>query len=151
MRWIFYIAALVAALSFPVKRADVAKLQPVELVYLSGSEGTVTLKTDTGDAGNGATVKEALDVLKKTTSGIIYLDTAQYLVVDESGAQYLPEIIPYLKDKVRLCSTAKALDIERAAVYLDVHRPSISLKDWELGHTLEVLEENEGRFLLKKR
>ncbi len=150
MKWLFYMATLAAALLYPSQRADVAKLQPVELVCMYIEEGAVVLETDTGDLGKGDSVTGALHNLKETTAGIVYLDTAAYLLVDEDVQYLIPEIIPYLKEKVRLCQMDEKPDLELAAAYLNVHSPEKALGTWEEGVPLDTLQWEQERLTLKK-
>ena len=53
-RWLIYVAALGAVLLFnisPFQSMDIAKLAPVEAVWITDSGDSVYLETDTGDEG----------------------------------------------------------------------------------------------------
>ncbi len=149
MKWIFYLAALAAALLWPGERTDVAKLQPVEVVCLYEQQGMVTLETDTGDLGRGVSAEAALRDLENSTPGIVYLDTAAFLVVDELGNTLISEIKPYLKDKVRVCQMEEKPDLELTAPYLNVHLPRQTLGNWAAETELEMLYWENERLTLK--
>lgn len=151
MKWIFYILALGAALLFPVERSDVGKLQPIEVVCLYIKDGYTVIETDTGDIGKGATVSMALEDLKNTTPGIVYLDTAEYLLIGDNAEELVPEIGQYLKKNVKLCGAQSGIDPAKAAPFLDVHNPEITLRMWKQGMDTDYLtEENESLRLVKK-
>ena len=81
-RLLLYIAALTLLL-LADRGTDLGSLRPVELVQLTEEKGILVLKTDTGDSGWGLTLGQAVAKLKETTPGQIYLDTADYLLLEE--------------------------------------------------------------------
>lgn len=148
MRWIVYIAALALTLLAPVKRTDVGMLQPVEVICVQRRGGDLLITTDTQDSGSGKTLAKAVENLKETTAGIVYMDTAEYLLIYpgcELEAQRLKE---YLKDNVRLCGISQEMDLAEAATFLDIHKPNHCLKDWEIGTKPDELRIENGRFQL---
>ena len=80
-RVIIYSCILILLLFSPVAKLDVADLEPVEVVYLYKESGNTVLQTDTDAKGKGEDVLAALDDLRQTTSGVVYLDTARYLLI----------------------------------------------------------------------
>lgn len=151
MKWIFYLAALGAALLVPVDRSDVGELQPIEVVSLSVKREEVVIKTDTGDLGSGVSVDAALQNLKETTPGIVYLDTAEYLLVNADAKALIPDISRCLKDKVKVCYMDGEPDLKMAASYLAVHSPKETLGSWNEQTELEILSWNSERFNLKNK
>lgn len=148
MRWIVYIAALALTLLAPVKRTDVGMLQPLEVISLQRRGEYLLITTDTQDRGMGKTLVKAIDNLKETTAGIVYLDTAEYLLIYpgcELEAQRLKE---YLKNNVRLCKISQEMDLAEAAIFLDIHKPNQDLEDWEIGTKPDELRIENGRFQL---
>ena len=88
MKRVFLYILILGALFFvPLKRVEIAKLEPVQGVWMYEEDGRIVLETDTKDKGVGTTAKEALENMKKQSSGIIYLDTAQYLLVTNAEEQ----------------------------------------------------------------
>lgn len=125
-RILWYVLILAAALLIPQKGMDVGKLLPVELVYLDRQE-QYTIETDTGDVGRGKSLKEAFDDLEKTAKGVIYLDTADYLLVSEAAEAELNGMKAYLKPKTQICLSAEKVDLAEAALFLAVHNPGATL------------------------
>lgn len=131
-RIIMYCVILAVLCVLPVERQDVADLEPIQAVWLSREEDTVMLETDTQDQGSGKTVSEALADMKQKSLGIIYLDTAQYLLVSENAREYIPDIAPYLKGSVRICLWDGAGEVADAARYMQSHKTGCKLKNWHL-------------------
>ena len=130
MRKIIY-ALMIAALCFvPLKRLDIAKLRPVQAVAMYLENEHVVLETDTGDQGRGETVQNALKDLKEKASAVIYLDTADILLVAENAVSQIEELAQYIKKSVRLCVCDASGRVEQVAEYLEVHGNMPKLRDW---------------------
>ena len=122
-RGIIYFVLMVAALVVPVRRVDVGKLIPVETLFLYAEGDRIVLETDTGQTGKGSTVQEAAVDLRKKAPGYLYLDTAEYLLMEPGMEGYLAQMNPYLKASTGVCTAAKGTDLSKAAEYLTVHQP----------------------------
>lgn len=127
MRKLFYIIILVLCFLCPVKRLDIAKLEPVEAVTITVRDGFVHLLTDTESEGEGVTVAEAVQSLKEKTPGIIYLDTARFLLIGEKAQGAAEELKKYLRANVRSAPYCGA-DIIEEVKRLDAH--SLAEKPW---------------------
>lgn len=147
-RWIVYLLAFAAALLLmPSGQTDVGKLQPVELLYIYKENGAVSVRTDTGDLGRGSTLGEAMADLKATAPGEVFLETAAYVVVTEQTRDLLPQLAAYVRPAAKLLLAKGDIDVENAAVYLAVHDPAVTLKDYRAGERrLPELTMTEGRF-----
>ena len=123
MKTVLYI--LIAALSLlaPVKRLDVAKLLPVEAVAVYAQAGQTVLETDTGNIGKGSNTEQALKNLEENALGVIYLDTAHYLLVAEDAQEQAQALKTCLKRSVRVGEYAGG-DVKEEAKRLDVHGDS---------------------------
>ena len=148
-RIIIYIALLAAALAFPGERTDVGKLKPVGLVQLYKEDDMIVIVTDTGDSGVGKTAQSAFENLEATTSGIIFLDTADYLLLSVSAIDEAEGLEMYLKPSVRVCFAQKDVDPMAAAEYLEVHRPAVQLRDRESLANAETLLQENGRLIMR--
>jgi len=150
-RIILYIVILAGVLAIPVKRLDVAKLRPVQVVSIYTENNWLVMETDTGDKGFGGTARQALQNLKDTSSGIIYLDTADYLLLTDETMDTAEELRQELKDTVRLCLTAKKVNLAEASKFLSVHGKLPRLSAWENGQELPVLSTfGDSLIFLKK-
>ena len=146
-RLLLYIAALTLLL-LADRGTDLGSLRPVELVQLWERNGILILETDTGDRGWGLTIDQAVAKLKETTPGQIYLDTADYLLLEEGTEQYLPQLHDYMKKGTRMAYSVEGLNLRDAAAYLRIHKPSRDIRRWRKPAEKLVLE--AGRINLKK-
>lgn len=143
-----YALILTAALLIPSKNVELAKIKPVETVSIRYQDGFVIIETDTEDVGIGKTLEEAIEDLKTTTAGTIYMDTACFLLVGQDAEDMVSELKSYLKGNVRLCKIEEEVDIKQAGEYLRVHTPEVRLKDWQKGAKLQTLETGKERMKL---
>lgn len=130
MRKILYIIIISILFLSPVERLDVAELEPVQTVAVSYENGVV-LQTDTNNKGSGRTVDYALQDLENRTPGVIYLDTAQYLLVAQNAVDYVDELRKYLSPTVKVAMWDEEGSVESAARYLAVRKDLPKLKDWQ--------------------
>ena len=144
---IFLYVAVLALLMFGRRGTDIGQLRPVEVVQLYEKNGLLFLETDTGDAGWGMTLEQAANKLRETTPGKIYLDTADYLLLEEGLEQYMPAVKSYLKRNTRMAYGPEKVDLEAAAGYLRVHRPSGKVGKQEKPR--EMLAFEGGKIILK--
>ena len=138
-RILLYIGVLAALLVLPVERSDVGKLLPVQVVSIYKEGNWTVVETDTENRGMGGTAEQALRNLKDTASGIIYLDTAEYLLLTQDTQEAAEELRDELKESVRVCMAAKSVNLAEAAKYLSVHGDLPKLKNWKQGGELPVL------------
>lgn len=143
MKWILYIVLFLGAILVPGKATDVGQLIPVEVVAVSEKQGSIILETDTGDWGRGETMAEAIGNMEKHAPGVIYLDTAEYLIVEEGIDPCL--LLPWLKGNVRVCIGAD-LPLQEIAEFLAIHKPGIRLKDVSDPAQLQKIREENGAF-----
>ncbi|MBR4291462.1 MAG: hypothetical protein IKT52_12620 [Oscillospiraceae bacterium] len=148
---VLYVLLLGATLLFPVQGEDVGKLLPVEVVQIYKEEDRVVIATDVGASGTGATVKEAIENLKATSAGIIFLDTADYLLFDESAKEEIGQLETYLKRSVRVSASDGEIDLHEAAAFLAVHQPAARLKSYKEHNKTEILTKEAGRMILKEK
>ena len=139
-----------AVLLLPVQGTDVGKLVPVELVYVHTEGELIKIATDQGETGAGATVADAIDNLKETTAGIVFLDTADYVLIDEAAKEELVVLKSHLKPTARVCVLNEDLDLKQVSEFLRVHKPRLKLGDSDQDSNLETLSSENGRFILNK-
>ena len=150
-RILIYVAILAGVLVLPVQRQDVGKLHPVQVVSVYKEDRWVVMETDTEDKGYGSTAQLALQNLKDTSDGIVYLDTAEFLLLTKDTQDAAEELREALKPAVRLCLTAKPVDLPKAAKYLSTHSGLPSLSDGDRGEELPILSTfGDSLIFLKK-
>ena len=122
VRIILYGAILSAPLFIPLQRIE-----------------NVILETDTEDIGIGVTVETALADMRKNSTKIIYLDTAQYVFVSAEAQQQIPMLQPFVKPSVRLCQWEGQGSIQAAKEYADARNMGRKLSKWQDGSNLPEL------------
>lgn len=148
-RTLLYVAMLTVAMVIPVERTNLEEMKPVEVVYLYEEADHVTLSTDTGDRGSGIDIPEAMSNLRETTAGVVYLDTANYLLIGRGAEPYVEQLRSMLKEDVRICHAEGEIDMETVGVYLRVHQPEVKMEDWETESKLQTLKGNGSLKLIE--
>ena len=151
MRKLLYALLIAAVMLVPVKPNDVGALRPVKVVLLTRPAETFVLQTDTGDWGTGKSIAAALENLNATTPGILYLDTARYLLVSEDALDAVQELRDVMKGKVQLCMAESVELTEETAQFLQSHGQLPQLKTWEKGRPLPLLTMVEKRLIFSKK
>ena len=115
--------------ALPYQSRDVGQLLPVETALLSLEDHTVTLETDLGLTGRGATLEEAVADLKAQAPGSLFLDTGNVVLLRPSALDLLPELerADFLRDSCTLCLAEGDLDLPRVGAYLRAHKPGSDL------------------------
>lgn len=129
-RIIFYCIILIGVLAVPVERMDISHLEPIQAVYLYRDGENIVLETDTEDRGTGKTVQQALTDMKNKSSGIVYLDTAEFLLVSDSALEDIEQMKAVLKGSVRVCGWDGKGELTEAAEYMQAHKTGCRLDKW---------------------
>ena len=132
MRKLISIALLTLAIAVPLKKLDIAKLQPVEGVALYKEGQQVVLETDTGSRGVGETALEALNDMKEKATSVIYLDTAEFLFVEEGMERFAEELRPLFNKAVRV-GKYLGMKAEELVAYYEIHGNLPKLERWNRG------------------
>ena len=130
-RTVLYAVIGILTLLVPVKRLDVAKLRPVEVIYIYQADGRVVLETDTQDMGVGDSAAQALEDMRSTSPAVIYLDTAEFLLIGKDCEEHAEALRGELKESVRLCRVAGTPDLQLAAKYLSAHGDLPTFRAWK--------------------
>ena len=128
-KWLYLTAALavVGILSrLPHPARDIAKLEPVQAVYLYMEDGTLNIETDTGDSGSGPSLTASYSDMRSKADGEIFLDTAEYLILGP-GVTITPDFYDLLRPSCKVCICETRPDLEAASDYLHIHRPETDL------------------------
>lgn len=133
----------------PVERTDVAKLSPIEVIAVYQVQDTVELETDTGDVGKGTDAISALANMRQTSPAVIYLDTAQYLLIGQGAEAAAEELRKELKGSVKLCGIKGRIQLEDVSAYLEIHGSLPAIKQWNRDDSIPVLMEKRGRLSLQ--
>ena len=149
MKRMMYVLLIATAMVIPTRPQELGKLKAVEVIRIHQDADVFVIETDTGDYGKGSTIREAIEDLKHTTPGAVYLDTAEYLLLSIEEEAWIQELESYLKDSVRVCLFKGEMDLEKAAKYLRVHQPLIRLGEYKRGADCQLLVSRNERLELK--
>ena len=151
-RWLWCAGALLftAVLGgMPFAGTDIAKLQPVEVLRVQKDGDMISVELDTGDSGKGTTLEAALQDLKESTPGKVFLETADYLLINGEAEVLLESLAEYLRPACGVCLEAGEAKLEEAAQFLGVHEPGLTLQEYRAGdHALQELVVREERMYL---
>lgn len=151
-KWLFCILVLAAVpvLSYGgFGGEDVGELSPVQVVMLRSDREGVRLLTDTEAVGVGPNPRKAVENMEETTEKRVFLDTADYLLLEPGTEHWLPQLVQYLRPSCNLCYVGGELKLERAGEYLQLHQPKLTLTQYEAGkRRLAYLISDEGRLKL---
>lgn len=146
IRIISYVVLLGALLFVPLNRIEIADLEPIQAVWMHTENGNIVLEADTEDKGAGNTVETALEDMRNKSTGVVYLDTAQYLFVSESALGEIPAIQPYFKGSIRLCKWNGEGGLKEVAKYADSRNLGQKIKKWnEAGNLPEIPPVKKGK------
>ena len=120
------VAAVAVFSRLPHPARDIADLKPVRAVYIHMEGRTLHIETDTGDSGSGPDLAEASADLRSKADGEIFLDTAEFLILDPE-VPITGEIFALLRPACRVTFTDASPDLEKAAAYLAQHPPILTL------------------------
>ena len=128
-KWLYLTAAFLAIglLSrLPHPAQDIAKLDPVQAVYIYLEEGNIHIQTDTGDHGSGESLAAAEADLRANASKEVYPDTAEFLILDPN-VPVTDDFFTILSSSCHVCYTQTTPDLAAASAYLSTHTPTLRL------------------------
>ena len=124
----------------PLQRVEIANLKPVEGIWIYKASESVAIETDTGDLGLGRTIEDAVEDIKRNSTGIIYLDTAKFVFVDETASDELIAFRPFVKGNVCISKWDGKGNVSDAVQYADAHKVGVKYKKWNLGSNLPEID-----------
>ena len=145
-RWLWFcgfLAAVCLLSRLPHPAVDVGELEPVAVVMVDWYDGRYHLKTDTQAQGSGETLEEAAQALAAESSGIVFLETAECVLLTPR-IPVTEELYRVFRPACRVCLADTDTDPAKAAEYLAAHPPEQRLTDlWAGGRTPSWLEMEE--------
>ena len=128
-KWLYLAAVLTAVgilsrLPHPAK--DIAKLKPVRAVYLYMELEKLHIETDTGDSGSGTTLAEAYSDMRSGADGEIFLDTAEFLILDPAIC-VTEDFFRLLRPACKVVYSERKPDLKAVSDYLAIHTPKTTL------------------------
>ena len=140
IRLMLYVIILVALFFVPLQRVNIANLEPIQGIWMCFENDTIVVETDTADRGTGDTVKQAIENMKQNSSGIVYLDTADYLFVSEDAQEEIAAMKPFVNKTVKLCQWDGESGFDDAIKYAESHKKGLQIKRWSEGSKLPEIE-----------
>ncbi|MBR2420803.1 MAG: hypothetical protein IKB09_00445 [Oscillospiraceae bacterium] len=150
-RTILYIGILALVLAAPVKPMEIEKLRPVQIVSVYKKNDWTVVETDTEDIGIGTSVEQAVQNMKDTSGGVIYLDTAEYLLLTKETEETAERLRAELKPSVGICLMTGVEDLQKAVLFLQSHGELPKLKEWKKGRELPILSSFGESFIFLKK
>ena len=149
---LFYLSICVVTIlvgTFSFQGTDVARLAPVEAVWLTQQGQTVCMVTDTGDVGYGMNIREALLDMKASASGTVFLETADYLIVEKGKEALLEQAYEIFRPACQVCVCHEIPQMPDVAKFLSAHEPATTLRQLRIADMpIPLLKETKGRMEL---
>jgi hypothetical protein len=110
---------------------DVSVIEPIQVIRIQRRGDTFVLETDTGRTGLGNNPAQAIADMSQTSDREIFLDTTEYLLVQEDANADISGMIPFLRPSCKLYRENGNMDISQAGGYLETHEPGVTLKQYK--------------------
>ena len=129
-KWLYAAALLALGLltRLPHPARDIAKLEPVQLVYIYKEMDHLCIETDTDHRGAGRDILEAAADLRSKADGEIFLETAEFLLLEED-VTVTADFFTLLRPGAGVVYTRERPDLTAAAEYLSIHSPEHTLRE----------------------
>ena len=135
-RYILYFALLTAGLVLgkPFPSMDVAKLQPVEAICIYRDGTQIVAETDLENKGVGDDVEAAFADLKAHAKGIVFLDTADYVLARSGCEDQIQALTGILRPACQLCMVqGEGMELSDILPFLHGHETDLTLADYRAG------------------
>ena len=130
-KWLFLTAVLIAVAVLsrrPHPARDVAKLEPIQTLYVYRNGTELAIETDTGAKGTGKNLTEAAAAMKANASAELFLDTAEFLILAPE-VSITEEFHTLLRPTCKVAFTTTAPDLQTVSACLSVHTPPMTLSE----------------------
>lgn len=158
--WAFFAALAVCTIFTGLDEGDThdaAALVPVQALVIDAKDGTVFVTADTGDAGWGGNLEEALSDLQSGCAGALFTQTAEHVIVTSRAWYLAPQVCVsrQLRPAAKLYRTMEEVKKpEEALRFLQAHPGSLTLSHARAAllesreEAAPVLLQTEGGFRL---
>lgn len=109
---------------------DASELVPVQALVIDARNGIVTLTTDTGDTGSGASLDAAFSDLRAGCAGTLFTQTAEHVLLTQKAWYLMPQVSvnAQLRPAAKLYRViGEGVSAERALSFLQAHPGKLSL------------------------
>ena len=158
--WAFFAALAVCTIFTGLDEGDThdaAALVPVQALVIDAKDGTVFVTADTGDAGWGGNLEEALSDLQSGCAGALFTQTAEHVIVTSRAWYLAPQVCVsrQLRPAAKLYRTMEEVKKpEEALRFLQAHPGGLTLSHARAAllesreEAAPVLLQTEGGFRL---
>lgn len=158
--WAFFAALAVCTIFAGLDDGDThdaAALVPVQALVIDAKDGTVFVTADTGDAGWGGNLEEALSDLQSGCAGALFTQTAEHVIVTSRAWYLAPQVCVsrQLRPAAKLYRAMEEVkEPEEALRFLQAHPGSLTLSHARAAllesreEAAPVLMQTEGGFRL---
>ena len=80
--------SVVSLCMLPRTGTDAAKLLPAQVLMIAQKDGRITVESDNGASGSGATLPDALAAMREGAEGTLFLDTAEHIILLQSARRF---------------------------------------------------------------
>ena len=152
MKKVIWLVAVIVTVAItgllPFAGTDIAKLHPVEVLIVSRSEDGLLLQTDSGMLGTGKNVEEALQTLRLSSEGNIFLDTANYLLISPDCTEEIVTLWNYVRPACQVYHFKGEGKYEKIGKYLESHPSQTTVLGYlqgEINVPMLIMEEESVR------
>ena len=138
-----FLAVILVRVEHTGTRID--RMEAVETVLIRQTETGIAVETDTGAQGYGENLTQAIENLHSSSSAIVFLETANYLLLSAGTEELVPQLDMFLRPNTLVCKMAAQTDLLEVTDYLKIHPPGIRLIDLKAGHRVQTLYYRKGR------
>ena len=120
--------SVVSLCMLPRTGTDAAKLLPAQVLMIAQKDGRITVESDNGASGSGATLPDALAAMREGAEGTLFLDTAEHIILLQSAQALLPAVVQQrqFRPAAKLyLARMDALDAESCVDFLQAHPGSV--------------------------
>lgn len=148
--WIGAVLLVVALLGDKASAGtDIGMLQPVQMILVKRNGTDVVVQTDTLDQGVGKDFMTAVENMKASASGEIFLETADHLLLAPDCVDLIAPAAAVLRPSCTLCIVEGEPDMEKLPDFLKIHVPLITLMEYRAGeHQVQTLVAEEGKMTI---
>ena len=122
-------ASVVSLCMLPRTGADAAKLLPAQVLVIAQEDGQITVESDNGASGSGATLPDALEAMRESAEGTLFLDTAEHIVLLQSAQSLLPAAARQRQFRPAAKLYLARMDAEGCVEFLQAHPGTVTLAD----------------------
>lgn len=130
-KWIWLVA--LALLLLPRRGTEVGELLPVETLLIEKEAGQYVVSVDTGGSARGQSLAAAVEAMRASTPGELFLDTADYVLLTRDTLDCVPLLADFVRPAARVYMVDEGPDLEKIGPFLRVQGPDAPLFRLEKG------------------